>query len=82
MSKTLFRKKPYKPRKKPGLLDKAIEIWQLPPLVSRQIAVKFSDLSERTYMRAEQKGLLHPINRNSQSVSYDRRELLKFLGLE
>ena len=71
-----------KPRQKPGLLDRAIEIWQLPPLTPRPLAVKFSTLSERTFMRAEAKGLLHPIKRNSQAVSYDRRELLKFLGLE
>ena len=69
-------------RKKPGLLDKAIEIWQLPPLVQRQLAVQFSNLSERTFQRAEERGLIHPIRRNSRTVSYDRRELLKFLGLE
>ena len=53
--KSLGKKRPYKPRKKPGLLEKAIEVYQLPPLVDRPTAVKFSNLSERTYMRAEQK---------------------------
>jgi hypothetical protein len=84
---TILRKR--KSRKKPGLLDQAIEIHQLPPLVMRQIAVRFSGLSERTLMRAEkgnpEKGIppqLHPVKRNSQCVSYFRDELLEFLGLK
>lgn len=68
-------------RKKPGLLNQAIEVSQLGPLVPRPVAVKFSNLSERTFRRAELGNQLTPIKRNSQSVSYRKEQLLAFLGL-
>jgi hypothetical protein len=41
----------------------------------------FSLLDERTFVRAEKDGRLHPIKRNKQTVSYLKSELLAFLGL-
>src|SRR4030095_14902255 len=61
------------------LLDRPIEVSQLPPFVPRGIASAFSLLSTRTLMRYEGKGLT-PIRRGRQSVCYERGEFLK--GLE
>ena len=63
------------------LLPRAVELWQLPHLVPRPLAMDFSLLDERTFVRAEERGALHPIKRNKQTVSYLRSELLAFLGL-
>jgi hypothetical protein len=64
------------------LLDRAIEISQLPPIVSRPLAVNFSGLSSRTFRRAEAAGLLAPVKRNRSSTFYRRADLLRYLGIE
>ena len=61
------------------LLDCAIEVRQLPVIVSRPLASAFSGLSPRTLARAEKAGLLRPIKRNLASVSYRKEELLNSL---
>jgi hypothetical protein len=64
------------------LLDRAIEVHQLPPLVSRPLAVNFSGLSARTFRRAERRGEIAAIKRNRSSTFYRRSDLLAFLGIE
>jgi hypothetical protein len=64
------------------LLDRAIEPSQLPFLVSRPLAVNFSGLSSRTFLRAERAGKLTPIKRNKSSTFYLRSNLLTYLGIE
>ena len=63
------------------ILQKAIPLESLPHIVARPLAIDFSLLDERTFIRAEKDGLLRPIKRNKQTVSYLRSELLAFLGL-
>ena len=63
------------------LLKTAIEIQQLPALVPRQIACDFSLLHPRTFARAEERGELQAVKRNSRSVSYHKADLLAFLGI-
>jgi hypothetical protein len=75
---SLMRKPKYKTTK---VLREAIRIEQLPPMVPRPLAADFALLSVRTLIRAEKEGLLHPKKRNRQSVSYDKDELLAFLGI-
>ena len=72
-------RKPKSPTRK--LLPVAVELRSLPFLVSRPLAMDFSLLTERTFIRAEEEGRLTPIKRNRQSVSYLRSDLLAFLGL-
>jgi hypothetical protein len=62
------------------VLERAIPVESLPPLVPRSLACDFSLLTPRTFDRAVEKGLLTPVKRNSRTVSYHRDELLKFLG--
>ena len=62
------------------ILERAIPVESLPPLVPKQLACDFSLLTTRTLDRAVEKGLLHPVKRNSRAVSYHRDELLQFLG--
>jgi hypothetical protein len=62
------------------LLDRPIEVSQLPPFVPRGIASAFSLLSTRTLLRYEGKGLT-PIRRGRQSVCYERGEFLRWLGI-
>lgn len=64
------------------LLDRAIEVNQLPPVVSRPVAVLFSGLSSRTFRRAERTGKIVPIKRNRSSTFYRRSDLLAYLGIE
>ena len=64
------------------LLDRAIEVTQLPPLVSRPLAVNFSGLSARTFRRAERRGEIAPVKRNRSSTFYRRADLLRYLQLE
>ena len=63
------------------VLPRAVELSQLPYLVPRPLAMDFSLLDERTFVRAEERGLLNAVKRNKQSVSYLKSELLAFLGL-
>jgi hypothetical protein len=62
------------------VLERAIPVESLPPLVSKALACDFSLLTPRTFDRAVEKGLLTPVKRNSRTVSYHRDELLAFLG--
>ena len=64
------------------LLDKPVEIWQLPPLIPRSIAAAFALLSVRTLVRNEKGGGLTPIRCGPQSVYYERGQFLKWLGIE
>jgi hypothetical protein len=64
------------------LLDKPVEIWQLPPLIPRSIGAAFALLSVRTLVRNEKAGGLTPIRRGPQSVYYERGQFLKWLGIE
>ena len=63
------------------VLQTAIGVGSLPHAVPRQLAMDFSLLDERTFVRAEKEGRLRPIKRNKQTVSYLKSELLAFLGL-
>lgn len=63
------------------LLETPIEVDMLPPYVPRAVAVDFSQLCARTFLRAERQGLLKPIRRGVQAVSYERSDLLRFLGI-
>jgi hypothetical protein len=62
------------------LIERAIQVEELSPLVPRPLAAKFGLLSTRTLKNHEGRGLT-PIRRNARSVSYRREELLAFLGL-
>ena len=64
------------------LLERPIEVSQLPPLIPRPTAADFALLSRKTLIRAEQKGQLTPIRRGDQNVSYERSQFLRFLGLQ
>jgi hypothetical protein len=75
-----MRKKSSNPKVR-ALLERPIEIEELPPIVPRPVAAAFSLLNPRTLLRAEEEGKLTPIKRGKQSVSYRRDELLRFLGL-
>ena len=70
---------PYK-KIRSKVLERAIPVESLPALVPKPLACDFSLLTPRTLTRAEQKGLLRAVKRNSRTVSYHRDELLKFLG--
>ena len=45
------------------------------------VAAAFALMSKRSLWRAEQEGKLTPIRRGKQNVSYERGELLRFLGI-
>ena len=64
------------------LIERAIQVEELGPLVPRPLAAKFGFVSTRTLKNNEwPKGSLHPIKRNARSVSYRKEELLEFFGL-
>ena len=65
------------------MIERAIQLEELPVVVPRRLAAKFAAMSTRTLQNYEApKGPLNPIKRNSRSVSYHRSELLKFLGID
>jgi len=68
-------------KSKPALIERAIQVEELPPLVPRPLAAKFGFVSTRTLANYEGRGLT-PIKRNARSVSYRREELLEFFGLK
>ena len=73
-----------KPRlKTTKILKEAIQIEQLPPMVPRPLACDFALLSARTFIRAEEKGLLRAFKGSSKQapVSYRKAELLRYLGI-
>lgn len=63
------------------LLERAIEVSMLPPLVARGIAADFVPCSIRTLIRAEKLGQLTAIRRGQQNVSYERSQFLRWVGL-
>jgi hypothetical protein len=63
-----------------ALLDRSIEIQQLPVAVPRGVGADFVPCSVRTLIRAEKLGQLTPIRRG-QNVSYLREEFLRWVGL-
>jgi hypothetical protein len=64
------------------LVERALTVEELPPLVPRPLAAKFGFMSTRTLKNHEApKGPLNPIKRNARSVSYLKEELLAFLGI-
>jgi hypothetical protein len=65
-----------------NLLERPIELSQLPPLIPRPVGAKFAVLSPKTLARAEREGKLTPIRRGKTNVSYDREEFLRWLGIE
>jgi hypothetical protein len=65
-----------------NLLEKAIRIEQLPERVSRPLAAKFGHVTTRTFRRAELKGQLELIRRNSRVVGYKKANLLAFFSLK
>ena len=68
--------------KSPLLIERAIQIEELPALVPRTMAARFGAMSTRTLKNHEApRGPLNPVRRNSRSVSYLREELLAFLGI-
>ena len=73
-------RKKYRYQSSSKILERPLEPWMLPIVVERPLAAKFAGLSTRTLQRAESKGQLTPIKRNSRTVSYLRSELLSFLG--
>ena len=64
-----------------ALLERAIEVSMLPPLVARGIAADFVPCSVRTLIRAEKLGELTPIRRGTQNISYERGQFLKWVGV-
>jgi hypothetical protein len=64
----------------PSTLTYVTDPNELPPKVPRTMAARFARLHPRTLSRAEQRGELTPFRRNSKVVSYDREELLRWLG--
>jgi hypothetical protein len=70
------------PKFKSALIERAIQVDELGPLVPRPLAAKFGFVSTRTLKNNEwPKGPLNPIKRNARSVSYRKEELLEFFGL-
>ena len=64
------------------LVERALTVEELPPVVPRTLAAKFGFMSTRTLKNQEApKGPLNPIKRNARSVSYLKEELLAFLGI-
>jgi hypothetical protein len=57
------------------------EIADLPLIVPRTMAARFARLNPRTLDRAEERGELRPIKRNSRVICYRREEFLAWLGL-
>lgn len=69
-------------KKSNAFVERAIQIEELGPLVRGPLAAKFAQMSRRTLKNYEHpNGPLHPVKRNSRSVSYRKEELLEFLGL-
>jgi hypothetical protein len=69
-------------KKSSPLNEKAITIEELPVLVPRTLAARFSALTPKTLKNHEwPRGPLHAVRRNSRVVSYHKSELLSFLGL-
>ncbi len=64
-----------------NLPEKAIRIEQLPEFVLRPLAAKFAVTTTRTLRRAELKGELELIRRNSRVCGYKKANFLTFLGL-
>jgi hypothetical protein len=64
-----------------ALLERAIEVPMLPPLVARGVAADFVPCSVRTLIRAEKLGELTPIRRGTQNVSYERGQFLRWAGV-
>jgi hypothetical protein len=64
------------------LIERAVQLEELGPIIPRRVAAKFGCMSPRTLKNHEYpRGPLNPIRRNSRSVSYLKTELLAFLGL-
>ena len=76
--KILGRKK-VRPKTK-ALLERAIEVRQLPVIIARGICADFVPCSMRTLARAEQRQELTPIRRG-QSIFYARSQFLRWLGV-
>lgn len=60
------------------LLDRAINVEQLPARVPRGVAADFVPCDKRTLLRAEKRGDLTPYRRG-QLVTYDRTGVLALL---
>jgi hypothetical protein len=63
------------------LLDRAIELSQLPVRIPRGVAADFIPCDKRTLLRAEKRALLRPYRRG-QLVTYDRTEFLRYCGIQ
>jgi hypothetical protein len=70
------------PKSKSSLtFERAILPEELPPIIPRVLGAKFGFVSPRTLKNHEYpRGPLHPIRRNSRTVSYRREEILQFFG--
>jgi len=64
-----------------ALLERAISVEQLPPLIPRPVAADFIPCSVRTLIREEKAGRLNPIRRG-QNISYERSAFLAWLGIQ
>ena len=76
--KILGRKK-VRPKTR-ALLERSIEVAQLPVVVPRGVGADFVPCSVRTLARAEQRGELTAIRRG-QSIGYDRTQFLRWVGI-
>jgi hypothetical protein len=69
-------------KSKPALIERAVQLEELGPVVPRGLAARFGCVSPRTLKNHEYpKGPLNPIRRNARSVAYLRTEVLAFFGL-
>jgi hypothetical protein len=59
------------------LIERAIQVEELPPLVPRPLAARFGFVSTRTLKNHEGRGLT-PIKRNARSVSYRKKDCSRF----
>ena len=66
----------------PATTPVPVPVEALPPLVSRTLAARFTGLHRRTLQRAEHKGLLKAIKRNTRVVLYEKGDLLRYYGME
>ena len=66
----------------PATTPVPVPVEALPPLVSRTLAARFTGLHRRTLQRAEEKGLLKAIKRNDRVVLYEKRDLLRYYGMD